>query len=45
MYGQAIDMPSSWTLRSQPPKIGIQYPNRIRRLLSRDLANPGSWVP
>ena len=29
MYGQDTGMPSSCTLRSQPPKIGIQYPNRI----------------
>src|SRR5579863_3770463 len=28
MYGQVADMPSSGTLRSQPPKTGSQYPMR-----------------
>jgi hypothetical protein len=28
-------MPSSGTLRSQPPKIGIQYPNRMVSPLRR----------
>src|SRR5215471_18728332 len=30
IYGQDTGMLSSATFRSQPPKIGIQYPNRIR---------------
>src|SRR5690348_13421153 len=33
-YGQATGICSSATLRSQPPKIGIQYPKRISELLS-----------
>ncbi len=28
-YGQDTGMRSSLTFRSQPPKIGIQYPNRM----------------
>src|SRR6266536_814823 len=48
MYGQSIVMPSSRTLRSQPPKTGIQYPKRIsprpslplRRAIARRTVRP-----
>src|SRR6266542_6838113 len=44
MYGQSVLMPSSRTLRSQPPKTGIQYPKRISRVSSsdNDLSEPSS---